>query len=411
MIKKILSILLSFILLTPSLSTSIFAGYDDIYYEDIFSSQTNYPQKSKAPKKSLKRKDDSALKKKKRVIQKAFLIALLCSLGVDVEVDFNLSNLSTYDNFLVTKVGKTSVRTKNAHDNTSQLKAIIQYISENLKTIKLDLISKGILISSAIINERLLNQRTIYEIGGRILGIIQSRRQNLVLNHIYKVNLKSDSVFTKKTSEVLGNLLNADHIKDEGTYKFFELPSCTRNLEPIQNPVHVNYLKEHPENSSLVSVCYQKTFLAAILSTFGVNISVKPQLKATDKNFPECIIFSRINNHYTQTDGTYHPFLVVMIKLINEFIPAEKLKIETVAMSYSIPTKITINKSIILRENDIFNLGQRFYNLIYEMLSKGTLKAPNSHFLVYLHQSDEFIQNVKKIFKEYTGTDLPDITL
>ena len=373
--------------------------------------QTDYLQKGKAPKKSLPGKCESALRKKKRVIQKAFLIALLCSLGVDVEVDFNLSNLSTYDNFLITKIGKTPVRTRNAHDNVSQLKAIIQYISENLKIIKLDLISRGILISSAKVNECILNQRTIYELGGKILGIIQSRRQNLVLNHTYKVNLKRDSVFIKKTSEILGDLLDTNHSKDENTYKFFELPSYNRNLEPIQNPVHVNYLKEHPENSSLVSVCYQKTFLAAILSTFGVNISVKPQLEATDKNFPECIILSRINNYYTQTDGTHCPFLGIIIKFINKFIPAEKLKIETVAMTYSIPTKVTINKSIILRENDIFNLGQRYYNLIYEMLSKGTLKAPNSYSLVCLHQSDEFIQNVKKIFKEYTGKDLPDVKL
>ena len=336
------------------------------------------------------------------------MIALLCSLNVDVEVDFNLSNLSTYDNFLITKVGKTAVRTRNAHDNTSQLKAILQYVSENLKNVKFDLISRGILISSAKINEYILSQRTIYELGGKILEIIQSRRQSLVLNHVYRVNLRKDNVFIKSTSEVLGDLLNANPSKDENTYNFFELPSGNKKLEPIINPVHVNYLKEHPENSSLVSVCYQKTFLASILSTFGINISVKPQLEATDKNFPECIILSRINNYYTQTEGTHCSFLTIMIKFINEFISAEKLKIETVSMTYSMPTKITINNSIVLKENDIFNLGQRFYNLIYEMLSKGTLKAPNSYCLVYLHQSDEFIQNVKKIFKEYTGKDLFD---
>lgn len=92
------------------------------------------------------------------------------------------------------------------------------------------------------------------------------------------------------------------------------------------------------------------------------------------------------------------------------FFPAQKFKIETVT-GYSVPIRVTIGNSMILTENDVFNLGQRFYNMIEEMLSKGSLESASYYRTIHLQKSCEFIINVKKIFKEYTGSDLPDIRI
>lgn len=394
---------MSFILLTSSLSTPIFAGRDKMLTLPI-----KYLKKSTAPKETIRGESKSSLQRKRRAVQKAFLTALLCSQNIDVEVNFNPRNLSTtYDNFFITKIGESTVCTKNIHNNTAQVKALQQHISENMKNIKFDFGLKGSAISCININGNLLNQNTIYKIGEKVLEIIENRRKDLILSKIYKTNLGKDDLFVQELSNILGDLLNSDSTEDKNTLKFFELPSEGKKpLDPVTNPVHINYLKKHPENSSLIIACYQKIFLASILSAFGINISAKQQTEETDGIFPECVKLIRINKYHIHTIKPSCKFLTSMIKSINEIVPAEKLKIETIPMSYSVPTRITIGNIITLDENDIFNLGQKFYNLIDEMLSKGTIK-PAYYF--YLYQSNEFIQGVKKIFKEYTGKNLPDL--
>ena len=74
------------------------------------------------------------------------------------------------------------------------------------------------------------------------------------------------------------------------------------------------------------------------------------------------------------------------------------------------PSQVTINNRIILNETDIFNLGQRFYNLIDKIVSE----CPATLFIYYgdlinLSRSAEFNKEVKRIFKDYTGKDLPDL--
>lgn len=400
---------MSFILLTSSLSAQVFAGGND----DMLSLKASYPRKSTDPKKINQEGTNSSLWKKRQVAQKAFLIALLCSLDIDVKVYFKSSTLSTYDNFSIAKVGNLTVDIKRTNNNSSQLKALIQCVSENMKNVKFNLFSKSSsMIFSAAINDYLLNQGAIYETGVKIFEIIQNKRKSSLLSKTYVVNLTQDRTFKRNVSNALGDLLTSNHDKDENICNFFELPSSSKKLESITNPVHVRYLKEHPENSSLVSICYQETFLEAILSAFGINISVKPHMKTAAKDFPKCVRWLKINKFNIQEKSSSGLSLAFIIKcIINEKSPPDKLKIETVETSYSMPIKVTIGNSIVLNENDVFNLGQRFYNLIYEMLSKGILKSTNPLFSIHLQQSCEFVRNVKKIFKEYTGKDLPDIKL
>lgn len=68
--------------------------------------------------------------------------------------------------------------------------------------------------------------------------------------------------------------------------------------------------------------------------------------------------------------------------------------------------KVTINNEIVLNENDVINLGQRFYDLIYKMISENALTLYEINRAIHLNVNTGFTKNVKKIFKKYTGKDL-----
>lgn len=318
---------MSFILLTLSVCTPIFADGDN----NILSLEIDYPKKSETPEKSPLEETEKTVAGKKQAIQRAFLIGILCSMDVDVEVHFNSPFKQKYNIFSVNKIGGSTVPQKYPYDSCSQLKAMVEYVSKNAKNIKFNLFSKSSsMICSAKINKYLLNQRAIHEIGTKILEIIQNKRQDLLYYRLNKVNLGRDIKFKKNVSNVLGDLLtpNDDEAEEnENTFNFFELPSSSTKIEPITNPVHINYLKKHPENSSQISACYQESFLAAILSTFGINIGLNLQKKTTDEDFPKCFTWLRIGDHYIQRNGKVNfIFLTYVIRYINEiFFPCSKI--------------------------------------------------------------------------------------
>ena len=79
-------------------------------------------------------------------------------------------------------------------------------------------------------------------------------------------------------------------------------------------------------------------------------------------------------------------------------------------MSYITPSKVTINNQIILDENDIFNLGQRFYNLLDRIIWSCPAQLFIYHgYIIDLSRSDEFTQGVKEMFKIYTDKDFPNL--
>ena len=89
-------------------------------------------------------------------------------------------------------------------------------------------------------------------------------------------------------------------------------------------------------------------------------------------------------------------------------MPPEKLKIETIALTCSMPVKITICNNIVLNEIDIFNLGQRFHNIAYDIMRE--YREDRTYFnLSDLDKSENLNQRFKQEFKNYTGVDLPDI--
>ena len=342
------------------------------------------------------------LVKKRRIAQKSFLAGLLLATGANVEIVFLKKN--SIPNFTVQKINDTYVDVPNSSaKQNNEITAILNALQNKNFKFECSNRRKHLTILSAKINGYLLNQNTIYKMGEKVLELIVEKKSTIPA-HV-AMDLNNDIELTNKILNIFNGLLEPNPTKSENPIKFFELPSDSKKMEPVTNPAHVDYLKQHPDASSHLIVCYQKMFFIGLLSAFGTKVTAKLK-ETTDSSFPECIKAHTINKYRLHLKGEYYVFLSNMIKYINSSFPPEKLKIETLPLSYLVPSKVTINNQIILNENDIFNLGQKFYNLIYKIESE----SPTELSIYYdkimdLSKTSKFTQGVKEIFKEYTGKD------
>ena len=401
MIKKTLSIFMAFSCLFSS-GAPIFADGDEYL-------PTQYCKKHQIPTKSSQLQSDK-LFKKRRIIQKAFLTGLLLATGADIEIAFRkkLKNKSSLTDFMVKKINNIDVKfSRSSSLQYNEIAAILNALkNENFKFEFNNKSPKQLTIISAKINDHFLSQDTMYKMGEKVLELIVEKRPDIQAR--IPMDLNNDIELTNKILNIFNGLLEPNPTKSENPIKFFELPSDSKKMEPVTNPAHVDYLKQHPDATSHLIVCYQKMFFIGLLSALGIKVTAK--IKETlDDSFPECITICKINETYT-TQQQYYAFLESIIRNINSSFPPEKLKIETLPMSYITPSKVTINNQIVLDQNDIFNLGQRFYNLIDKII----WSCPANLFIYYgyiidLSRSDEFTQGVKEMFQIYTGKDLPDL--
>ena len=400
MIKKALSIFMAFSCFF-SAGAPVFADGDDEVLPIQYHSK---------PKISTKKSVSNSLALKRKIIQKAFLIGLLLAKGANIEIAFRkkYKNLLSLDNFIVQKINNVNVDVPKASNNqVNEIIAILNALKNEDFKFEFNNKKKRLTIISAKINNYFLNQNTMCKMGEKILELILDKRTST--NAYGLINLNDDIKLRDNILNIFSDLLEPNTTKSENTLEFFELPSDSKKMEPITNPAHVDYLKQHPDTASHALVCYQKMFFSGLLSAIGSKVTAKEK-ETLDDIFPECITFQNVNDRRIKTKEDYYGFLVNVIKHINSSFPPEKIKIETLPLSYSTPAKVTINNKIILNENDIFNLGQRFYNLIHEII----LKCPYELFLyhdkyIHLSKSPKFTQGVKEIFKDYTGQDLPDL--
>ena len=351
----------------------------------------------------------SLIYKKKKIAQKAFLAALICSLGIDLEVTVHRMGSKVPLNFTIKKIGNSNIYSSSPIDHDPQIIAMLDVLKTYNYKFEIKN-TKMLTVTSAKINDYFLNQTTILKIGEKILKLIYEKKQIAIKNHTSSksLNLTNDVMFRNETFNILGDMLKNNPAKDEDKFKFFELPSDLKKLEPITNPDHLNYLKEYPDTLSEIMTCYQKTFFVGLLSTSKIRTLTKEPAKKEKDNFPDCISLCQINNFSVRTKVITNTSLTYLIKVINYVFDSEKLKIESLQISSLMPTKVTINNQISLNENDIFNLGQRFYNLFYSLSHEGIIKNVTNNRLC-LNEVPKFTQGVKEIFKEYTGTDLPDL--
>ena len=399
MIKKTLSLFLAFSCFL-SAGAPVFADGDSEFLPPRYSKKHQIPTKTSV---------NNIVYRKKKIAQKSFLTGLLLATGANVEIAFRRKHKSKslLTDFMVKKINNIDVNIpKSPTNQNNEIIALLDALkNENFK-FEFTNKSKKQTIISAKINDHLLNQSTLYKMGEKVLELIAEKRSTIPA-HV-TMNLNDDIELRNKILNIFNGLLEPNPTKNENTLKFFELPSDSENLELVTNPAHVDYLKQHPDATSHLIVCYQKMFFIGLLSAFGIKVTAK--IKETlDDTFPECITICRVNKSHIYQEQ-YYTFLESIIRNINSSFPPEKLKIETLPMSYITPLKVTINNQIVLDENDIFNLGQRFYNLIDRII----WSCPANLFMHYgsvidLSRSDEFTQGVKEMFQIYTGKDLPDL--
>ena len=399
MIEKTLSVFLAFSCIF-SAGAPVFADGDEYL-------PTQYSKKHQIPTKKALQSVSYARFIKRRITQKAFLTGLLLVTGADIEIAFrrNFKNIPT--DFMVKKINNEYVNVSSSSSNqNNEIAALLDALkNENFKFEFNSRSPKQLTILSAKIHDHFLSQGTMYKMGEKVLELIMEKRPYVRAR--IPMSLNNDIELRNNILNIFNGL--SKNNPTENTLKFFGLTSDSRNPEPVTNPDHVDYLKQYPDATSHLIVCYQKMFFIGLLCAFGNKIKIK--LKETpDSSFPECIIIRYVDQHKINRKKEYYGFLENMIKHINSSFPPEKLKIETSPLSYSMPSKVTINNQIILNETDIFNLGQRFYNLIYKIAHEYLIQLfRNCTGFIDLNEVTQFTQGVQAIFKDYTGKDLPYI--
>lgn len=354
----------------------------------------------------------NSLSTKRKFAQKAFLTGLLCSTGTNIEISIYKNNTSHY-RFSIKKINNGEINfPKKSKKYSDELGALLNALQN--KNFKFEFSNSGrynitYTLLGAKINGYFLKQSTIYKIGKKILKIIDEWASNDIYRSFDTISINDNIDLKNEILNAFGDLLECEPDKNEETIEFFELPSDAKKLDPIVNPIHVNYLKQNPEGSSHLVVCYQKMLLSGLLSAFGAKTIMKLNGKFDDE-FPECIKLFNMLKPNLRPRTVYYRFLNSIIEYINTHFEPQKLRVETTKMAYSSPVKtVIINNCIFLNENDVFNLGQKFYNLINEIICKYPIEESGHCGLIDLSEITIFTQNVKIIFKEYTGTDLPDL--
>ena len=396
MIKKIFSIFMAFSCFF-SAGAPVFADGDDEYLPIQYCKKHQIPTKPSVT---------VALSKKRKIIQKAFLAGLLLATGANVEIAFLKKNSTP--NFTVQKINDIYIDVPNSSaKQDNEITAILNALQNKNFKFEFSNRRKHLTILSAKINGYLLNQNTIYKMGKKVLELIVEKK-SVIPAHV-TMDLNDDIELKSKILNIFNGLFEHNPTKSENSIKFFELPSDSKETEPVTNPVHINYLKQYPDTSSYLLVCYQKMFFAGLLSALGAEVTVMEKMPLK-KGFPECVEIHKVAKYPTKFTGDRYRFLENMVKHINYIFLPEKLKIESLPLSYFTPIRVTIDDQIVLNESDIFNLGQKFYNLIYNILSDPAVHQVTRPFqLIHLNNLPLFTQGVKEIFKDYTGMNLPDL--
>ena len=267
MTKKILSIFMAFSCIF-SAGTPIFADSDDEFLPTRYSKKHQIPTKISV---------NNIVYRKKKIAQKSFLAGLLLATGANVEIAFRRKHKSKLllTDFMVKKINNIDVKfSRSSSLQYNEIAAILNALkNENFKFEFNNKSPKQLTIISAKINDHFLSQDTMYKMGEKVLELIAEKKSTIPA-HV-TMNLNKDIELKDKVLNIFNGLLEPNPTKNENTLKFFELPSDSENLELVTNPAHVDYLKQHPDASSHLIVCYQKMFFIGILSAFGIKVTAK----------------------------------------------------------------------------------------------------------------------------------------
>ena len=369
-----------------------------------FAGGSTYSQEAKTPIPTRPERQTNIIKN--HYAQKAFLVGLICALGIDVTVKFHPFHFSKYGSFVVTKVDYLNLYDSPSFSKPIQITKISNFLKNQKELIDFEvgLSPYSYNIFCAKVNKCFLLQNTINKIGNMILELIFKKAPHKPNpSEIEKtINLTEDPFFRQEVMNILEDVIDSKH-DEKSLFNFFTLYSefSFKKQDPIQNPKHINYIKQHPKKFYNIAACYEKTFFIGILSLFKIDAEIKTSRKST----VDFIKLESINNIPIQKEKKNITHLKAIIKCITSILPPEKLKIEYQDMGYPIPIKIILDNKIILYENDIFNLGQKLYNSISEIISR---KFRTYKFTVSI-RTDEFSifsETIKNIFEEYTTKEL-----
>lgn len=398
MIKKIISLFAALTLCISTTNCEIFAGKSELEHTLTKINDLQFRR--------------SLDKMGRYTKQKAFLVAVLCSLGVDVQIDFRSNYTPETFSFNVVKIGDLNIYDLNrALKHRYQIPSLLSYLSTRKDIVDFKACSpkrsKGIIC--ARINKHILPLSTIHKIGEKTLELIKKKKSEMKKNNeplTMPKSLTEDTFFRNELINLLGDTLEKNNEETTG-FKFFTLYSefNFKGMDPIENTDHIRQIKSNSKAIHNVIMCYEKMFFTGILAAFGINTEVT--LSSPESYDP--VVIHKIDDISTAKIPSYSiEYMSRIINYINCLLPPEKVKIEYLNDHCMMPYKIIINNQVMLYENDILNIGQKFYNYVQESATSFT-GMNMFHITIDTVENYMFKFCMNKAFKEYTNEELIEL--
>lgn len=200
-------------------------------------------------------------------IQKAFLVALICSAGTDVYIKPQRNTIGKLNNLNVIQLGFQVLNTT-PDEKSNGINDLLKFLSESQKNINFsyNFDPQSQTIKTAVVDNVTLKSKDISKIGRQTLNLIQNKYVNPKNSSGKFINLTEDYSFKK----IIPLFLNDMDYSESSTE---ELPT-----------------QEHFKNEIAKSNIYPKTFLTALLCSTGTNVSVEFK-KDTDGKINDFTIY------------------------------------------------------------------------------------------------------------------------
>lgn len=360
----------------------------------IFASGGTSPTKQSSPKAPRPPKPErkpsepakDTLRKKVLIKQKAFLTALACLNGADVNIKLHKITKKESPNFTITKVNNSAVKTKTTTAHSVQLEAlIVSFEKENNDIdVEIDTPYYRCITNFIKINGKVLKIEEVLEYGDKVLNLICEKKEKFSPKYTTEIeeNLTTDTSFMSQIMVLFQDILCSSENSGQTTSeKEIESPKDSKNI-------FSNHMKE------LISSINQKAFLTALLCLNDSNVYIKYHRDGRCKS---------INFTITQIDDfsikyvSYYNLGNEMRALLTALENKKgKINYRLKKKSYGLKAREAEVNGHTLSDQDIEEFGRKILELLYER-KKATNQSQPQKYVINLTNDYVFKDEAAKI--------------
>lgn len=367
--KKVLSIFLALTCLFSSAAPGsiIFASGGTSHTKRSSPKAPRPPKPERKPYEPTK----DTLRKKDLIKQKAFLTALACLNGADVNIKLHKITKKESLNFTVIQVNNSAVTVKTNAAHSVQLEALmVSFEKENNDIdVEIDTPYYRCITNFIKINGKVLKIEEVLEYGDKVLNLICEKKEKFSPNYTTEIeeNLTTDTSFMSQIMVLFQDILCSSENSGQTTSeKETESPKDSKD-------VFSNHMKE------LISLISQKAFLTALLCLNDSNVYIKYHRDGRCKS---------INFTITQIDNSSIPCISYYnigteMKALSTALKNKKGKInyKLKKKSYGLKARKAEVNGHTLSDQDIEEFGRKILELLYERKKITHPSQPQKHVI------------------------------